>query len=308
MSSIGGTNTKDDIIRLMKPVHILVGTPGRLLDLSHRAMDLSKCTYIVMDEADKLLSQDTEITCVDLIKRTSSDRQLCLFSATFPNNVRGFKEKHMRSSTQEINLMDELTLVGVTQYYAYLAEKKKVQCLNTLFKKLNINQSMIFCNTVKRVEILAKVITDLGYSCYYIHSQMSQEERNRVFHDFRNGSCRNLVSTDLVTRGIDIQAVNVVVNFDFPQTSETYLHRIGRSGRFGHYGLAINFVTPSDEYNFMKIEKTLNTEIYRLPAQIDARLYASGYTEEEVEQAIQEERERERLRREKSIAQNNQES
>lgn len=305
MSSIGGTNTKDDVIRLMKPVHILVGTPGRLLDLSLRAMDLSQCTYVVMDEADKLLSQETEITCVELIAKTASNRQICLFSATFPTNVRGFKEKYMKTNTQEINLMDELTLVGVTQYYAYLEEKKKVQCLNTLFKRLNINQSMIFCNTVKRVEILAKVITDLGYSCYYIHSQMSQEERNRVFHDFRSGACRNLVSTDLVTRGIDIQAVNVVFNFDFPQTSETYLHRIGRSGRFGHYGLAINFVTPNDEYNFMKIEKTLNTEIYRLPAQIDTRLYASGHTEEEVEMAIQEEKERERQRREKAAQQSN---
>jgi len=130
--------------------------------------------------------------------------------------------------------MDELTLRGVTQYYAYVDERQKIHCLRTLFSKLQINQSIIFCNSSSRVELLAKKITELGYSCFYIHSRMPQPQRNRVFHDFRNGLCRNLVCTDLFTRGIDIQAVNVVINFDFPRYSETYLHRIGRSGRFGY--------------------------------------------------------------------------
>jgi ATP-dependent RNA helicase DDX6/DHH1 len=115
--------------------------------------------------------------------------------------------------------------------------------LNTLFRKLQINQAIIFCNSTQRVELLAKKITEIGYSCYYIHSKMAQHHRNRVFHDFRQGNCRNLVCSDLLTRGIDIQAVNVVINFDFPRNSETYLHRIGRSGRFGHLGIAINLVT-----------------------------------------------------------------
>lgn len=132
--------------------------------------------------------------------------------------------------------MEELTLKGVTQYYAFVEERQKVQCLNTLFAKLQINQSIIFCNSVNRVELLAKKITELGYSCFYIHAKMLQSHRNRVFHDFRNGACRNLVSSDLFTRGIDIPSVNVVINFDFPRSAETYLHRIGRSGRFGHLG------------------------------------------------------------------------
>uniref|UniRef100_A0A915A3Z3 Helicase C-terminal domain-containing protein n=1 Tax=Parascaris univalens TaxID=6257 RepID=A0A915A3Z3_PARUN len=123
---------------------------------------------------------------------------------------------------------DELTLLGITQFYAYVQEKQKVHCLNTLFRKLQINQSIIFCNSTQRVELLAKKITEIGYSCYYIHSRMAQNHRNRVFHDFRRGSCRNLVCSDLLTRGIDIQAVNVVINFDFPRNAETYLHRIGR--------------------------------------------------------------------------------
>ena len=173
----------------------------------------------------------------------------------------------------EINLMDELTLRGVTQYYAFVREDQKIHCLNTLFSKLQINQSIIFCNSTSRVELLAKKITELGYSCYYSHAKMQQNNRNRVFHDFRNGACRNLVCSDLLTRGIDIQAVNVVINFDFPKHAETYLHRIGRSGRFGHMGIAINLVTWDDRYLLYKIEQELGCEIESIPQSIDKSLY-----------------------------------
>ena len=171
-----------------------------------------------------------------------------------------------------INLMDELTLKGVTQFYAFVQERQKVHCLNTLFK-LDINQSMIFCNSVSRVELLAKKITELGYSCFYIHAKMQQEHRNRVFHEFRNGATRHLVSSDLFTRGIDIESVNVVINFDFPRNAETYLHRIGRSGRGGTLGLAVNLITYDDRYNLYNIETELGTEIQAIPSQIDRNLY-----------------------------------
>ena len=184
-------------------------------------------------------------------------------------------------SPHEINLMDELTLRGVTQYYAYVEERQKVHCLNTLFSKLQINQSIIFCNSTNRVELLAKKVTELGYSCFYSHAKMLQSHRNRVFHDFRNGVCRNLVCSDLLTRGIDIQAVNVVINFDFPKNSETYLHRIGRSGRFGHLGLAINLVTYEDRFNLYKIEQELGTEIQPIPQTIDRSLYVAPTGPEE---------------------------
>lgn len=182
------------------------------------------------------------------------------------------QDKHMRNP-YEINLMDELTLRGITQYYAFVEEKQKVHCLNTLFSKLQINQSIIFCNSTNRVELLAKKITELGYSCFYSHARMLQHHRNRVFHDFRNGVCRNLVCSDLLTRGIDIQAVNVVINFDFPKNAETYLHRIGRSGRFGHLGLAINLINWDDRFNLYKIEQELGTEIQPIPQNIDKKLY-----------------------------------
>jgi ATP-dependent RNA helicase DDX6/DHH1 len=319
MVTTGGTTLKDDILRLSETVHVLVGTPGRILDLAGKSVaDLSECPVFVMDEADKLLSPEFAPVMEQLLSFLPSDRQVMLFSATFPMIVKTFKvtfftyfdpapaagtdgdgqDKHMRSP-YEINLMDELTLRGVTQYYAYVEERQKVHCLNTLFSKvclsfppsdndliqciqLQINQSIIFCNSTNRVELLAKKVTELGYSCFYSHAKMLQSHRNRVFHDFRNGVCRNLVCSDLLTRGIDIQAVNVVINFDFPKNSETYLHRIGRSGRFGHLGLAINLVTYEDRFNLYKIEQELGTEIQPIPQTIDRTLYvAPGSTEEQ---------------------------
>lgn len=226
------------------------------------------------DEADKLLSPEFTPVMEQLLSLLPAERQVMLFSATFPMIVKDFKDKHM-VKPYEINLMDELTLRGVTQYYAFVEERQKVHCLNTLFSRLQINQSIIFCNSTNRVELLAKKITELGYSCFYSHAKMLQAHRNRVFHDFRNGACRNLVCSDLLTRGIDIQAVNVVINFDFPKNAETYLHRIGRSGRFGHLGLAINLITYEDRFNLYRIEQELGTEIQAIPTTIDKRLYVA---------------------------------
>jgi len=277
MVTTGGTSLREDISRLQEVVHIVIATPGRLLDLVNK--DIAKvdaCRVIVLDEADKLLSQDFNHLLDDLIRHLPQDRQIMLYSATFPLTVDDFIKKHMRNA-YEINLMEELTLKGITQYYAFVQERQKVHCLNTLFSKLQINQSIIFCNSTQRVELLAKKITDLGYSCYYIHSKMRQDHRNRVFHDFRTGLCRNLVCSDLFTRGIDIQAVNCVINFDFPKLSETYLHRIGRSGRFGHYGIAISLITYEDRFALHKIEQELGTEIQPIPKQIDPALYVAEY-------------------------------
>merc|ERR1719251_56181 len=245
MVTTGGTNLKDDIMRIYEKVHLVVATPGRILDLMEKQVaNMTYCKMLVLDEADKLLSQDFKGMLDKVISFLPQGRQILLYSATFPLTVESFMRKHLKEP-YEINLMDELTLKGITQYYAFVQERQKVHCLNTLFSKLQINQSIIFCNSTQRVELLAKKITELGYSCYYIHAKMAQAHRNRVFHDFRAGLCRNLVCSDLFTRGIDIQAVNVVINFDFPKMAETYLHRIGRSGRFGHLGVALKVIDKS---------------------------------------------------------------
>merc|ERR1712025_1517082 len=273
MVTTGGTNLKDDIMRIYEKVHLVVATPGRMLDLMEtQVANVSHCKMLVLDEADKLLSQDFKGMLDKVISFLPQGRQILLYSATFPLTVESFMRKHLKDP-YEINLMEELTLKGVTQYYAFVEERQKVHCLNTLFAKLQINQSIIFCNSVNRVELLAKKITAMGYSCFYIHAKMLQSHRNRVFHDFRQGACRNLVSSDLFTRGIDIISVNVVINFDFPKSGETYLHRIGRSGCFGHLGLAVNLITYDDRFNLYKIEKDLATEIKPIPPTIERDLY-----------------------------------
>eukprot|EP00128_Syssomonas_multiformis_P014259 Colp12_sorted_trinity150504_noHs@23595 len=275
MVTTGGAGYEDDIKRLLGTVHILVATPGRVRDFAQRGVaNLKQCHMLVLDEADKLLSIDFKPIVEDVMTFMPRDRQILCLSATFPITVKDFKDKYL-VKPHEINLMEELTLKGITQYYAYVEERQKVHCLNTLFSKLQINQSIIFCNSVQRVELLAKKITELGYSCFYIHAKMSQDHRNKVFHAFRQGQCRNLVCSDLFTRGIDIQAVNVVINFDFPKNAETYLHRIGRSGRFGHLGIAINLITSENERDLITIERELGTEIKAIPKVIDKALYVA---------------------------------
>jgi ATP-dependent RNA helicase DDX6/DHH1 len=214
MVTTGGTNLRDDIMRIYQKVQVIIATPGRILDLMEKGVAvMDQCKILVLDEADKLLSQDFKGMLDTVIKNLPQERQILLFSATFPLTVEQFMRKHLRDP-YEINLMEELTLKGVTQYYAFVQERQKVHCLNTLFSKLQINQSIIFCNSTQRVELLAKKITELGYCCYYIHAKMAQAHRNRVFHDFRAGLCRNLVCSDLFTRGINRKRVSEMRKFD----------------------------------------------------------------------------------------------
>ena len=274
MATTGGTSLQDDIVRLYNPVHIIVATPGRILDLAEKKVaDLTSVSMFVLDEADRLLSGTFSVVVKKLLYILPKTRQIMLLSATFPESVRDFQLRYM-PETKTINLMEELTLKGVTQYYAFVEERQKLHCLKTLFNNLRINQAMIFCNSLERVERLARAITEMGYSSFFIHSGMPQEDRNKVFHEFRSGNCRNLVASDLCTRGIDVQSVNVVINFDFPGNAETYLHRIGRSGRFGHLGLAISLVTIDDKYALYDVGIELGAEILPFPREIDHSLYS----------------------------------
>eukprot|EP01013_Petalomonas_cantuscygni_P006021 TRINITY_DN1686_c0_g3_i1.p1 TRINITY_DN1686_c0_g3~~TRINITY_DN1686_c0_g3_i1.p1 ORF type:complete len:539 (+),score=74.89 TRINITY_DN1686_c0_g3_i1:143-1618(+) len=283
--SVGGMRVADDVTKLVHdPPQVLVSTPGRVIDLWERkACDLSGVQLMCLDEADKLLSEDFEPQVRRVVRICSgsgaasggkaSKPQILMLSATYPVGVRSFVTDVMDRPSQ-VNLMEELTLVGVSQFHAFVDERQKVRCLHALFKRLEINQSIIFCNSVSRVELLARRVHEMGYNCFYIHSRMAQEQRNRVFHQFRAGRCRHLVCSDVFARGIDVQAVNVVINFDFPRTSETYLHRIGRSGRWGHMGLAVNFVTPQDRPALFRVEQELATEIKPLPPDgVDRALY-----------------------------------
>jgi ATP-dependent RNA helicase DDX6/DHH1 len=172
MVSTGGNPVKEDIYRLYKTVHVIVATPGRILDLAMRDVArLEDCKMVYLDEVDKLLSDNFKTLVAKILDIMPADKQIGIFSATYPAAIRSFQQKYV-PDPEFINKMDELTLKGVTQYYAYLEEREKLHCLNTLFSKLDINQAIIFCESAKRVELLAKKIAQLGYSCFYIHSKM----------------------------------------------------------------------------------------------------------------------------------------
>jgi len=270
MVTTGGTSLKEDIIRIHQSIQILVGTPGRILDLvSKKENKFGECKMVVLDEADKLLSMEFySIVNRILTNYLSQNRQIIFISATFPVAIKKVKN-YLMKNPYEINLMKELTLKNVNQFYALVGESKKIKCLIYLFNKIHINQSIVFCNSVSRVELLAKKIIQSGMSCYFIHAKMSQNYRNRIFHDFRSGKCRNIVSSDLFTRGVDIQSVNLVINFDLPKSSETYLHRVGRTGRYGKEGTAISLITSEDKENICRIEQELGTDIKPIPNEKD---------------------------------------
>ena len=172
MVSTGGTRVNEDVIRMGQTVHVVVATPGRILDLATRnEAKLDQCKLCILDEVDRLISGEFQEVVQQILEMMPVDRQICLFSATYPVEIRTFQNRNV-PSPQYIKITDELTLKGLTQYYAFLEEREKLHCLNTLFTKLDISQAIIFCNSAKRVELLAKKISQLGYSCFFIHSRM----------------------------------------------------------------------------------------------------------------------------------------
>ncbi|CAD27136.2 putative ATP-DEPENDENT RNA HELICASE (DEAD box family) [Encephalitozoon cuniculi GB-M1] len=273
---VGGTSMQDDIIRVSNGVHVMVGTPGRIVDLvEKRVGTLSKRVILVFDEADKLLDVTFGETVTKLLDLLPREKQMLLYSATFPYFVTGFIRRYMKNPLC-INLMKELAPVGVKQFYTYVKPSEKLLCLKSLLLRLSINQCVIFCNSIKTVELLAMKITEMGLPSYFIHSKMAQEDRNIVFHNFLKGKCKILVATDLITRGVDAPNTNYVINFDISKSPESYLHRIGRAGRFGAPGVAISLVTTEEKEMLMDIEAKLGKEISPLSDKGLSRLHESN--------------------------------
>lgn len=277
---VGGTSMQDDIIRVSNGVHMMVGTPGRIVDLVEKKVGtLSKRMILVFDEADKLLDVTFGKTITKLLELMPKERQLLLYSATFPYFITGFIKRYMKDPLC-INLVKELAPVGVKQFYTHVKPCEKLLCLKSLLVKSSIKQCVIFCNNIKTVELLAMKITEMGMSSYFIHSKMTQEDRNVVFHNFVKGKCKILVATDLITRGVDVPNTNYVINFDVPKSPESYLHRIGRAGRFGTPGVAISLVTTGERELLMDIEAKLGKEISPLSDGGLTRLYENNIDED----------------------------
>jgi translation initiation factor 4A len=266
---IGGTSIHDSAAEIKSNCpHIIVGCTGRIYDMiKRRYINLSKVKTLVLDEADEMLSQGFKDQIYNIFQHFNDNIQVALFSATMPPEIVVLTEKFMRNPVQITVTPEKLTLECIEQFFiAMYDDFAKFDMLKNLFTVISINQCIIYCNSVKRVADLYDAMTADGFSVCAIHSSMDKSERDKIFHAFRGGSYRVLISSNVTARGIDIQQVSTVINFDIPKDTSTYLHRIGRSGRWGRKGCAINFVTKRDIFNMRNIEEHFNINIKEMPA------------------------------------------
>ena len=266
---IGGESVRNNINALEKKhPHIAVGTPGRILDmLEKRVLDPNHLSYLVIDEADEMLSQGFKEQIQNIITQLTEDVHIALFSATMSPDILQLTDKFMRDPIKILVKREEMTLQGIQQFYINVERDNwKFETICDIYENMTINQSIIYCNQKRNVDYLYKKLTEQHFVCSCIHGNMEYAERNQVMKKFRTGEARVLISTDLLARGIDVQQVSVVINYDLPIQIENYLHRIGRSGRFGRKGFGLNFVTEQDFPRLREIEKYYETQIEPLPS------------------------------------------
>ena len=267
---IGGTNVRQDMDKLRSGVQLVVGTPGRVFDMiNRRALAVDYIHYFVLDEADEMLSRGFKDQIYDVFQKLPPSVHVGLFSATMPADVLELTSKFMRDPVQILVKRDELTLDGIKQFYVMVErEEWKLDTLCDLYETLTITQAMIFVNTRRKVEWLTEKMHARDFTCSAIHADLDQKERELIMREFRSGSSRVLITTDVLARGIDVQQVSLVINYDLPTNRENYIHRIGRGGRFGRKGVAINFLTADDVRTLREIEQFYNTQIEEMPMNV----------------------------------------
>ena len=265
---IGGSSTDLDIENLKKNCpQIIVGCPGRVHDIMRRKyIDGSVIKLMILDEADEMFSSGFKDQIYNIFQYLSNDVQIGLFSATMSPVLYNLTEKFMRDPIKIIVKNEQLTLEGIKQYYINLNDdNQKYDTLKDLFSTFSVSQCIIYCNSVRRVIDLYEAMLQDGYPVCCIHSNLDKSERHKNYIAFSKGTQRVLISSNVTARGIDIQQVSTVINFDIPKCVNTYLHRIGRSGRWGRKGVAINFITRRDYKHLKEIESFYSTEINELP-------------------------------------------
>jgi len=267
---VGGTAVRDDIRTLVQGVQIVVGTPGRVNDMINRnALRLDRLKLFILDEADEMLSRGFKDQIYDVFQYLPANVQVCLFSATMPIEILQITKRFMRDPVRILVKRAELTLDGIKQFYvAVEKEEWKLDTLCDLYETLTITQAIIYCNTRRKVDWLTDKMTQRDFTVSAMHGDMTQQERELIMKEFRSGSSRVLITTDLLARGIDVQQVSLVINYDLPSNRENYIHRIGRSGRFGRKGVAINFITNDDAASMKELETFYNTQIEEMPMDV----------------------------------------
>jgi hypothetical protein len=254
-----------------KTPHVICGCPGRVFDMMRRSrISSKKIKLVILDEADEMLSAGFKEQVYNIFQYFSSNIQVALVSATLPDSINAIVDKIMRNPIRISVKREMLTLEGISQYFiAVDDDRQKYATLKDLYGLISMSSSIIYCNSVKRVQDLYEAMKEDDFSVGRIHSSMDKEERAKAFDDFRVGRTRVLISSNVTARGIDIQQVSVVVNFDVPKCVNTYLHRIGRSGRWGRKGIGINMITRRDVAKLKEIEQHYDTQISEMPANFD---------------------------------------
>jgi translation initiation factor 4A len=269
---VGGSSIDEDIGNLKGNVpHIIAGCPGRVYDMMRRNHILSKnIKLVILDEADEMLSSGFKEQVYNIFQNFKSDIQVALFSATLPDHINGITSKFMRNPVRIQVKAEQLTLEGISQYYVAVEDdRQKYLTLKDLYSFMSVSQTIIYANSIKRVAALYDAMIEDGFPVCRIHSGMDKAERDKAFADFRTGSYRVLISSNVTSRGIDIQQVSLVINFDIPKCVHNYLHRIGRSGRWGRKGVGINLITRRDVSKLKEIEAHYSTQINEMPASFD---------------------------------------
>ena len=295
---IGGTNVRDDMKALQEGPQVVVGTPGRVHDMiQRRVLKTDSMKMFVLDEADEMLSVSFIIVIYhitasfvnkfiqrgfteqiyDIFQLLPQSTQVVLLSATMPQDVLEVTTKFMRDPVRILVKKAELTLEGIKQFYiAVEKEDWKLDTLSDLYETVTITQAVIFCNTRRKVDWLTEKLTARDFTVSAMHGDMDQGQRDLIMKEFRSGSSRVLIATDLLARGIDVQQVSLVINYDLPANRENYIHRIGRGGRFGRKGVAINFVTADDVRMMREIEQFYSTQIEEMPMNVAGKYSAKS--------------------------------
>jgi superfamily II DNA/RNA helicase len=269
--STGGYPLSDEISKLKQGVTIVVGTPGRVLQmLEKHYLKLNSLKIFVLDEADEMLKSSFREQLISILRYIPVEAQVAIFSATMTKEAIGVSKEFLTNPKEILVDKEKLTLDKIKQYFHFVSsEDKKFDTLIDLYSKLCVSQAIIFCNSKKKVNILTEQLKNRGFTVSSIHADMDMKTRNEVSKKFRKGETRILITTDIYARGIDVQAVSFIINYDIPKNPESYLHRIGRSGRYGREGIAVNFITEDDIRDLKTIEQYYKTRINEMPVNIN---------------------------------------
>ncbi|KAL4308134.1 hypothetical protein GQ457_01G001400 [Hibiscus cannabinus] len=267
---IGGKSVGEDIRKLENGVHVVSGTPGRVCDMiKRRTLRTRAIKLLILDESDEMLSRGFKDQIYDVYRHLPPELQVCLISATLPHEILEMTSKFMTDPIRILVKRDELTLEGIKQFFvAVEREEWKFDTLCDLYDTLTITQAVIFCNTKRKVDWLTEKMRSNNFTVSSMHGDMPQKERDAIMAEFRDGATRVLITTDVWARGLDVQQVSLVINYDLPNNRELYIHRIGRSGRFGRKGVAINFVKSDDIKILRDIEQYYSTQIDEMPMNV----------------------------------------